>query len=149
MLFFAGFSLLEAFMPSLISRTAPAARKGTALGIYSCSQFFGIFVGGVFGGWLYGQFNLPGVYIFCAALALLWLVIAFFMQPPRYFVTQVWRISPLQQPLWESLAAKLQVIPGMVEVTLVAEDGLAYLKMEHSTTQHPDFIRFKEQLQSE
>src|SRR5262249_53203297 len=39
--FFAGFSLLEAFLPSLISRTAPAARKGSALGIYSCSQFFG------------------------------------------------------------------------------------------------------------
>lgn len=147
--FFSGFSLLEAFMPSLISRTAPAARKGSALGIYSCSQFFGIFIGGVFGGWLYGQFNSLGVYIFCITLALFWLVIAFFMRPPRHFVTQIWRLSPLQYPLWESLVTKLQIIPGMVEVTMVAEDGLVYLKMEHNTTQHPDFIRFKEQLQSE
>lgn len=148
-LFFAGFSLLEALMPSLISKLAPASRKGSALGIYSCSQFFGIFIGGVFGGWLYGQFNSSGVYIFCIALAFIWLVIAFFMQPPRHVVTQIWRISPLQQPLWESFATKLQLVPGMVEVTMVAEDGLAYLKMENSTTRHPDFIRLKEQLQSE
>jgi len=40
------------------------------------------------------------------------------------------------------------VIPGMVEVTLIAEEGLAYLKMEKKTLQHPDFIRLKEQLQS-
>src|SRR5262249_8083395 len=73
-LFFGGFSLLEAFLPSLISRTAPAARKGSALGIYSCSQFFGIFIGGVLGGWFYGQWHFSGVYLLCLALALLWLI---------------------------------------------------------------------------
>ena len=72
-LFFTGFSLLEAFLPSLITRTAPAARKGSALGIYSSSQFLGIFVGGVLGGWLFGRFSFPGVYLFCFILALLWL----------------------------------------------------------------------------
>ena len=147
-LFFTSFSLLEAFLPSLISRTAPAARKGSALGIYSCSQFLGIFVGGVLGGWLYGQFSFTGVYLFCIVLALLWLALAFLMQPPRYLVTQMLRLQPEQQPHWESIAAKLKIIPGMVEVTLVTEDGMAYLKMERGTTQHPDFIRLKEQLQS-
>src|SRR4029077_18587960 len=67
-LFFAGFSLMEAFLPSLISRTAPAARKGSALGIFSCAQFFGIFIGGALGGWLYGQFSYTGVYLFCLLL---------------------------------------------------------------------------------
>lgn len=144
--FFSGFSLLEAFMPSLISRTAPAARKGSALGIYSCSQFLGIFVGGALGGWLYGQFGFSGVYLFCIVFAFVWLAIAIFMQPPRYLVTQVMRLTP-QYP-WESIAIKLQVIPGIVEITFIAEDNLAYLKMERQTTQHPDFIRLKEQLQS-
>jgi MFS family permease len=148
-LFFAGFSLLEAFLPSLISRTAPAARKGSALGIYSCSQFLGIFVGGVLGGWLYGKFSFTGVYFFCVMLALIWLALAFLMQPPRYLLTQLLRLQPGQQHRWESIAATLQIIPGMIEVTLVAEDGMAYLKMERGTTQHPDFIRLKEQLQSE
>jgi len=148
-LFFGGFSLLEAFMPSLISRTAPAARKGSALGIYSCSQFFGIFIGGVLGGWLYGKFSYPGVYLFCIVLALFWSALAFLMQPPRYLVNQMWRILPSQKHEWEAYAAKLHAIPGMVEVTFIADDGMAYLKMERGAQQHPDFIRLKEQLQSE
>lgn len=143
-LFFAGFSLLEAFLPSLISRTAPAARKGSALGIYSCSQFLGIFIGGALGGWLYGKFSFSGPYLFCVSLALFWLAFAFLMQPPRYLITQMWRIPPNQQPDWDTLAAKLRVIPGMVEVTFIAEDGMAYLKIERGTQKHPDFIHLKE-----
>jgi MFS family permease len=84
MLFFTAFSLLEAFLPSWVSRSAPATRKGTALGIYSCSQFLGIFVGGTLGGWLYGAFALPYVYLFCVLLALIWLPIAKGMQSPSY-----------------------------------------------------------------
>lgn len=80
-LFLAGFSLLEAFLPSLVSRTAPAARKGSAMGIYSCSQFLGIFAGGALGGWLYGQFGFSGVYLFCLILSLCWLFIAFGINP--------------------------------------------------------------------
>ncbi len=148
-LFFAGFSLLEAFLPSLISRTAPITRKGTALGIYSCAQFLGIFMGGVLGGWLYGKFGFLGVYVLCIFLALFWLALTYRMQPPRYLTTQVLRLSPSQQQQWNRIAAKLQLIPGIVEVTLIAEDGLAYLKMERGTAQYPDFIRLKEQLQSE
>lgn len=145
--FFTGFSLLEAFLPSLISRTAPADRKGSALGIYSCSQFLGIFVGGVFGGWLYGKFSFSGVYLFCIALAFIWLIFAFLMQPPRYLVTRLWRISHSQN--WNDIATQLHLIPGMLEATYIAEDGMAYLKMERETIKHPDFIRLREQLQSE
>jgi MFS family permease len=83
-LFFTAFSLLEAFLPSWVSRAAPKARKGTALGIYSCSQFLGIFVGGSVGGFLYGVFGLLYVYLFCVVLALLWLALAIGMQSPQY-----------------------------------------------------------------
>lgn len=88
-LFFAGFSLLEAFLPSLVSRAAPAARKGSALGVYSCAQFLGIFIGGVLGGWIYGHYQSIGVYLFCSTLAFSWLILAFFMKPPRYLHTIV------------------------------------------------------------
>lgn len=147
-LFFSGFSLLEAFLPSLISRAAPAARKGSALGIFSCAQFLGIFVGGVVGGWLYGKFSFPGVYCFCIMLALCWLVIALLMQPPRYLVTQLWRLPSLHQDHWEKVVTNLRSIPGIVEITFIVEDGIAYLKMERQTVQHPDFIRLKEQIQA-
>ncbi len=147
-LFFAGFTLLEAFLPSLISRTAPASSKGSAMGLYSCAQYSGIFAGGVLGGWLYSQFHFSGVYIFCVSLTLIWFIIAVSMRQPRYLVTQVIRLAPSQQPNWATFAAKLQNIPGMAEVTLVTEDNLAYVKMERKTTHDPDFIRIKEQLQS-
>lgn len=143
-LFFGGFTLLESFLPSLISRTAPATRKGSALGIYSCSQFLGIFMGGALGGWLYGQFSFTGVYLFCIALALFWFFLALLMQAPRYLITQMWRIPPAKQGEWASTAAKLHVIPGIVEVTFIAEEGVAYLKMERGTQEHPDFLRLRE-----
>jgi predicted MFS family arabinose efflux permease len=82
LLFFVAFSLLEA--SSLVSRTAPPNRKGTALGIYSCSQFLGIFVGGMLGGWLYGALGLSHVYLFCVVLTGLWFAIAFGMKKPQY-----------------------------------------------------------------
>lgn len=84
LLFLSAFSLLEAFLPSLVSKTAPSARKGTALGFYSCSQFLGIFAGGALGGWLYGSFGLIEVYLFCGILALIWATIAFGMKNPHY-----------------------------------------------------------------
>lgn len=145
-LFFGGFSMLEAFLPSLVSRTAPASRKGSALGIYSCSQFLGIFIGGVLGGWLYGRFSFAGAYLFCTALALFWLLLACLMQPPRYMVNQIWRILPSRQHEWDALAARLMKIPGMAEVSFIADEGLAYLKMERAVLQHPEFISLKEQI---
>lgn len=87
--FLTSFSLLEAFLPSLVSRTAPAAHKGSAMGIYSSAQFLGIFAGGALGGWLFGQFSFSGVYLFCIFLTLLWLTIAFKMQPPRYLASHL------------------------------------------------------------
>ena len=80
--FFTGFNLLESLLPSLISRRAPADAKGTAMGLYSSSQFLGIFAGGALGGWIGGVWGLNGVFGFCAALAALWCVVALFMQAP-------------------------------------------------------------------
>jgi hypothetical protein len=70
------------------------------------------------------------------------------MRQPRYLVTEVIRLTPSQLPQWDSIAAKLKLIAGTAEVTLVAEDNLIYVKMERKTIQDPDFIRIKEQLQS-
>ena len=82
LLFFTAFNLLEASLPSLISRLAPPHAKGTALGVYSSSQFFGIFLGGALGGWLQGVWGVNGVFGFCALLAALWGLVALPMRPP-------------------------------------------------------------------
>jgi MFS family permease len=70
--FFTAFNILEASLPSLVSKLAPASWKGTALGVYSSLQFFGIFVGGIVGGWLDATYGMVGVVLFCITLTLTW-----------------------------------------------------------------------------
>jgi len=148
-LFFTAFSLLEAFLPSLVSRTAPAARKGTAMGLYSCSQFLGIFAGGLLGGWLYQHQGLLSVYPLCLAFSLLWLSIAFKMNLPPYLLTRSLKLAALfdkrgQNNTWPELAQQLQSIPGITEITFLPEEKVAYLKMENRALSHPDFLRIEQ-----
>jgi len=82
-LFFTGFNLMEATLPSLISKLAPVNSKGTAMGAYSSSQFLGAFAGGAMGGWLLGQYGVGGVFAGCAVVALIWLLLATGMQAPQ------------------------------------------------------------------
>lgn len=74
--FFCGFNILEASQPSLASRIAPANVRGAALGVYNTLQALGFFAGGTAGGWLAKAYGAPGVFAACAALMLLWLVVA-------------------------------------------------------------------------
>ncbi|AKJ26865.1 membrane protein [Caldimonas brevitalea] len=80
--FFVSFNLLEANMPSLVSRVAPPAAKGLALGVFNTCQSLGLFAGGLLGGRVAGVWGSAAVFQVCAALALLWLVVAWPMRPP-------------------------------------------------------------------
>ncbi|MCX8518643.1 MAG: MFS transporter [Methylophilaceae bacterium] len=81
-LYFVAFNILEAMLPSLISKIAPSAIRGTALGVYNTSQSLGIFVGGVWGGYLSQLTNPNMVFVFCGGMVFLWLLFASFMQSP-------------------------------------------------------------------
>ncbi len=74
--FFTGFNLLEAKLPSLISKFAPADAKGTAVGVYSSVQFFGTFAGASIGGWLSQHYGPPAVFAFCLVLTAAWIVVS-------------------------------------------------------------------------
>jgi MFS family permease len=80
--FFSVFNVLEAMQPSLVSRVAPPAYKGLALGFYNTSQAVGLFAGGGLGGWLAARVGPEAVFEVAAVLALLWLVVAWRMTPP-------------------------------------------------------------------
>ena len=73
-LFFVAFNALEASLPSLASRLARPSVKGATMGVYGTCQFLGLFVGGVGGGYLAGQFGASGVFGGCAALCAAWLI---------------------------------------------------------------------------
>ncbi len=53
-LFFVGINTLEALLPAIVTRLAPGRHRGKASGVFSTSQFLGIFVGGAAGGVLLG-----------------------------------------------------------------------------------------------
>ena len=77
-LFFGAFNYLEALLPSKVSKTTQKNTKGTALGVYSTSQFIGIFIGGLAGGFFYQQFSLASVHLFCLFITFLWLLLILF-----------------------------------------------------------------------
>jgi len=83
MLFFVAFNVLEATLPSLVSRTAPPAAKGAALGVYNTTQAIGLFIGGAAGGYIAQHFGDNAVFATCIGLALVWLVVANSMNFPQ------------------------------------------------------------------
>jgi MFS family permease len=82
--FFVSFNVLEALLPSLVSRTAPATGRGVAIGVYNTTQTLGVFFGGLLGGWMAKNFGAGAVFATCTVLCILWLAIAAGMRPvPR------------------------------------------------------------------
>ena len=82
--FFVAFNVLEAMLPALVSRMAPARGRGVAIGVYNTTQTLGVFFGGLLGGWVAMHHGASGVFLGCTALAALWLGIAAGMRPvPR------------------------------------------------------------------
>lgn len=130
LLFFIAFNLLEATLPSLIAKITPPDKKGTAMGVYSSSQFFGAFCGGALGGWLYGVAGFTWVFGVCAVLALLWCGIAATMRPPRYLSSQLLHVGALSPSEGEVLAQRLMRIRGVAEAVVIVEEGVAYLKVD-------------------
>lgn len=82
LVFFVPFNVLEAMLPTLTTRLAPAHAKGTAIGLYSTIQFFGTFVGAAVGGILYKYWGSVGVVVLDAVLLAIWLILAFGMRVP-------------------------------------------------------------------
>jgi len=80
--FFCGFNVLEATQPSLVSRLAPANSRGAAMGVYNTLQSLGFFAGGWMGGRVVKSFGSQGLFLTCAALMALWLLVAWPMSAP-------------------------------------------------------------------
>jgi len=128
--FFTAFNLLEASLPSLVSKMAPADRKGTAMGVYSSSQFLGAFAGGSLGGFSYQHWGGQGVFLICAGIVLSWLLLAVTMRNPRYVSTYVLKVGDIAPQDINQMIAQLVAIRGVAEASLAADEGVAYLKVE-------------------
>lgn len=134
-IFFMGFNLLEANLPSLVSKKAFPAGKGTAMGVYSTFQFLGAFLGGAIGGVMMGAVGSSGVFGVCALIAVSWLLLAWNMRAPRRVVDVVLTYDTARFG-GEELLRELAGLKGVEDVTLIAGDGLAYLKVDGQSFDH-------------
>ncbi len=128
-IFFTAFNLLEASLPSLVSKVSPAGGKGTAMGVYSTSQFLGAALGGIIGGWLFQHGGLSMVFLGCALLCALWWVVAVGMREPPY-------VTSLRMPLSAEavreagLTERLMAVPGVTDAVVVADEAAIYIKLD-------------------
>lgn len=145
LLFFTAFNLLEASLPSLISKLSPLENKGTALGIYSTAQFFGAFLGGLLGGSLYSQFGLTGVFIFGSLITLLWAGLMIPMRPPRHLSSRIIHLESVTNDNAAHIAIQLQSITGVAEAIVIADEKAAYLKVIPEEIDTPALDAFAKQ----
>jgi len=127
---FTAFNLLEAMLPSLVSRVAPVDCRGTAMGFYSSSQFLGTFLGGMLGGILQGMYGLHVIFLFAALGAMIWWLLATAMKPPAKLSSYIYKIGDAAPADAEQLTRQLAGLAGVTEVVVAAEEGVAYLKVD-------------------
>ena len=132
LLFFVAFNVLEATLPSMISKIAPLAAKGTAMGIYSSVQFLGAFSGAFAGGFLLQNFGGDAVFAFAAGLLLLWLLVASTMNPPAAVRTKMYPLSDMDAKAGAALQQRLAQLPGVREALVVPDERMACLKVDMS-----------------
>jgi len=128
--FFTAFNVLEAMQPSIVSKIAPLAAKGTAMGVFSSVQFLGAFFGSAMGGLLMQRYGGNAVLVFAVLMLLLWLVVASSMRPPQALLTKMYHLPEMDEDAAGKLRQSLAQLRGVKEVLVVAGEQIACLKVE-------------------
>lgn len=128
--FFMAFNLLEASLPSLVSKESPAGSKGTAMGVYSTSQFMGAFLGGSLGGLLLEAYGLNGVLVLMVVTLAVWLAVALSMAPPSHTASFMVQLHDAGYDDIDDIDRILRGLPGVEDVVVLEGVGTAYLKVD-------------------
>jgi MFS family permease len=132
--FFVAFNVLEALLPSLVSRLAPAEGRGTAIGVYNTTQTLGVFFGGLLGGSVASAYGTTGVFALCAVLSAAWIVVASGMRNPQKAGEAVNALSSLTFSIasgvnLDGLREALAGVRGVQEAEIVPAERIARLKV--------------------
>lgn len=128
--YFIAFNVLEASLPSIITKLAPAASKGTAIGVYNTSQSLGVFAGGALGGYLAHYHGYPSVFVFCSVLMALWLLMAGSMKAPPAVKSKMYHLEEMSASRAKKLSAQLAKLAGVRESVVLPEEGMVILKVD-------------------
>ena len=128
-IYFSVFNLLEALLPSLASKLSPAGKRGSVLSIFSTSQFFGTFCGGLFGGYFLQNFGTEMLMSILGCLGLLWFLFSLRFQNIDSFVTVVLDVrSKKNKDLLKIISKK----DGIEDILFTNNDAIAYVKFSRS-----------------
>ena len=127
-LFFIAFNVMEALLPSWLSKSAPIQSKATAMGVNASSQFLGAFFGGMIGGQLLILNNTAMGWGILTAIAVVWLLISFGLVQPRYLSSLVIRLPESKQT--DEWTSQLLAIRGIEEVVVMPDQQVAYIKVD-------------------
>ena len=128
--FFWGFNLLEATLPSLVSKTCNPGNKGAAMGVFSSSQFLGAFAGGSASGVILQRYDASGVFLFAAIMLTLWFLVAFSMRKPDHRPSYSFSVGVMGTQQAAEVAQQLQDFEGVLDAAVIAEQGVAYLRID-------------------
>lgn len=145
LIFFTAFNLLEASLPSLVVKLAPADKKGTASGVFSTSQFLGAAVGGALGGYFYQHYGYNGVFIFTTLIGALWFIAAVTMQKPLPLSIASVPLLDIAESEVEALKAKLMAYDGIYEVVVLPEESRIFFKVDRKVLNEETLINYIEQ----
>ena len=126
--YFIGFNILEASMPSLVSKIAPANLKGTAMGVYNTMQSLGLFTGGMMGSRAYEAWGYTGVFVLCCVLVALWLVSAWTAPAPLPVKNVVYAVPEQWRAQLDELQRKLQAASGVQAVSFSDDRETVFIK---------------------
>jgi MFS family permease len=126
--FFVAFNLLEATVPSWLSKIVPAGSKGSAMGVYSSMQFLGAFVGGWMGANLLSWWGYEGLFLTLSILLVGWIVLVAWMQNPLPLTNNKFSIHKDENPY--QLLDKLKGMKGVQSVLYSQEEHAIYIKSD-------------------
>ncbi len=140
--FLIAFNVLEATLPSMMSRLAPIAGRGTAMGVYSTAQFLGAFIGGAGAGWLRGQYGADGVLLAGLAVCVVWLAVTLGLRPPAHLQTRLIEVGQISPERAHGLTGELMALAGVAEAVVILEEGVAYLRVDGQRFEPASLERF-------
>ena len=144
LIFFTAFNVLEASLPSLVVKLAPADKKGTASGVYSTSQFLGAAAGGVLGGYFYQYYGYNGVFAFTTVIGSIWFIAAITMQKPLPLSIASVPLSGILASEVEALQNRLLAYEGVYEVVVLPEEDRIFFKVDRKIVGEEALIDYVE-----
>ncbi|MBQ75611.1 MAG: MFS transporter [Gammaproteobacteria bacterium] len=130
-LFFMAFNLLEVLLPARVSKMAAAGSRGTAMGVYSSSQFAGIFAGGTVGGLILSHTDISTLLYTNATLSLLWLTLSVRLPELGDITSRTYSYDEGSVLSANQILERLSSIRGVVDVVIIEEERIAYLKVDN------------------